>query len=97
MFLDAQSWWLSRSGADYVQFWDVYGERQNPTNPAGYPWSGNTLYRHYGSCNIAFFDGSAACWKKEDVYHYANGPRSGGAEDVVSNDRFWKVLDAASP
>lgn len=91
MFLDAQSWWLTKPGADYVAFWDVFEESVKGENDGGYPWSGNTLYRHYGGCNIAFFDGHVEYRKKEDVYYYANGPDSGGAEDKALNDRMWKV------
>jgi prepilin-type N-terminal cleavage/methylation domain-containing protein/prepilin-type processing-associated H-X9-DG protein len=93
MFLDAQSWWLRRGGADYVMYWDVFGETIDRNNPAGYPWSGNTLYRHYEGCNIAFFDGHAEYLKKENAYYYMNGPGSGGAEDRALNERMWMVIE----
>ena len=92
MFLDAQSWWLRREGADYVMCWDVFGETIDRNNPAGYPWSGNTLYRHNEGCNIAFFDGHAEYLEKENVFYYMNGPDSGGAEDRAMNERMWMVM-----
>jgi len=93
MFLDAQSWWLRRQGADYVAYWDVFGESVKGENDAGYPWQGNTLYRHDEGCNIAFFDGHAEYLDKQDVYHYQNGPDSGGSQDAALNDRAWKAVE----
>jgi prepilin-type processing-associated H-X9-DG protein len=81
MFADAQSWWIHILGADYVKYWDYYGE----SFAANY---GETMYRHSEGCNIAYFDGHANYLPKEKTYYYLSNGMTG---DFMKNKRLWMI------
>lgn len=87
MFMDAQCWMVRVTGADYREFWDVYGEVEGYYTPDGRNVHGLAAYRHNEGANVAFFDGRVEYRTKEEIY-----PVSRLRRDTERNlKRIWQV------
>jgi prepilin-type N-terminal cleavage/methylation domain-containing protein/prepilin-type processing-associated H-X9-DG protein len=82
MFADAQDWFLFPEGADYKQYWDDDHE-------STFFGVGNVTYRHTEGANIAFYDGHAEYWKKEEMYFYDSSGTNG---DNARNAHLWETV-----
>jgi prepilin-type processing-associated H-X9-DG protein len=68
---------LSVDGADYVNYWDIYGDTNGDYNLTG--WY-TVAYRHNEGANILFCDGHVDTYKKERMFNLNRGK---------SNDPLW--------
>ncbi len=86
MFIDAGDFWASRSGADYITYWDNYQHDLQGYRNAG-QWQ-PTFYRHREAANIAFFDGHVEKRDKEDVFYYLPA----GTTDDRKTNKLWFLI-----
>lgn len=66
MFVDSNHYQTRYDRANYLEFWDIYGDTTLAEN-----WA-QVAYRHSEGASIAFFDGHAGYMQKEQVYNVYN-------------------------
>jgi prepilin-type N-terminal cleavage/methylation domain-containing protein len=62
--LDTADWNVALWGAEYANFWDVYGELDGSE---GGTW-GTIAFRHDETVNALMFDNSSSNWTKQEVF-----------------------------
>lgn len=62
--LDTADWNVALWGAEYANFWDIYGELDGSE---GGTW-GTIAFRHDETVNALMFDNSASNWTKQEVF-----------------------------
>lgn len=85
MFVDAGDWSATMSGADYLAYWDRFGQdivkyrNQNIWSPV--------YYRHNEGANVAYFDGHVDLQKKASLFQY--DPPESKTGDAARNELIW--------
>jgi prepilin-type N-terminal cleavage/methylation domain-containing protein/prepilin-type processing-associated H-X9-DG protein len=76
-FVDSVDWYVYWSSADYVNFWDKWGQI-NPDNYAlkANNVSGVTIYRHNEGTNVLFYDSHVSYMAKSKVFVTQNSSAS---------------------
>jgi len=66
MFVDSNYYQTRYERANYLRYWDLYGDTLNANN-----WA-QVAYRHSEGASVAFFDGHVEYYKKERIYNENN-------------------------
>jgi prepilin-type N-terminal cleavage/methylation domain-containing protein/prepilin-type processing-associated H-X9-DG protein len=84
VFIDSNHYQTRYDRANFLEYWDVYGDTILATN-----WA-QVAYRHNEGAALAFFDGHSEFLKKEDVYNVNNPVPQYNPTDRLS-EPLWDV------
>ena len=82
LFLDSSDMCVYHGMADYLRYWDIYGEDYFEVVAA-------PAYRHDEGTNVAYADGHSEYTKKEQLFFYKPNSTS---PDREKNERIWYIL-----
>ncbi len=72
MFIESNNYLTRYERANYLVYWDVFGDRWASEKSSSVNNGSQVSYRHNEGCNIAYFDGHAGYLPKEEVYDLDN-------------------------
>jgi prepilin-type N-terminal cleavage/methylation domain-containing protein/prepilin-type processing-associated H-X9-DG protein len=81
--LDAQWFVVYRDAANYLFYWDKYGDRMG-----SYAWDAPS-YRHSEGANVSYYDGHAAYLPKKQIFKNANGKMK---DMQAMNNVMWQPI-----
>jgi prepilin-type N-terminal cleavage/methylation domain-containing protein/prepilin-type processing-associated H-X9-DG protein len=94
MFLDSVDICMIAERADYVRFWDKWGEIYDNDNAIGYGYLA-PAYRHNEGSNGSYADGHAEYRPKERLFYYINDVEESRNGDWARNMHMWSFTGDA--